>query len=128
MNLTFCGLHAIHNFGPIAKDTLKEFESLAEIPQNTSGFHKVEARSCTLLWELSKAFTRAHNYQKTGAVHNFEPYMNAIGQKNHFVSLHAERINVLFVKAAAAYYHRNHVSDYLEEMFNTTKQVVLFSQ
>ena len=71
LTATFSGLHAIHNLGSIAKETLKEFESLAGIPPNTSRFHKAEARSCTLLWELSKAFTRTHNYQKAGAVHNF---------------------------------------------------------
>ena len=36
-------------------------------------------------------------------------------EKNHFVSLHGERINVLFVQGAAAYYHRKHVSNYLDE-------------
>ena len=115
MNHTFCGLHAIHNLGSIAKETMKEFESLAGIPPNTSGFHKAEAQSCTLLWEVSKAFTRIHNYQKTGVFHNFERYLNDGGEKNHFVSLHGERINVLFIQGAAAYYHRYHVSDYLEE-------------
>ena len=128
MNHTFCGLHAIHNLGSIAKETLKEFKSLGVIPPNTSGFHIAEARICTLLWELSKAFTRAHNYQKAGAVHNFEPYLNAIGEKNHFVSLHGERITVLFVQGVAAYYHRNNVKWLSRGMFNTTKQVALLSQ
>ena len=114
MHHTFCGLHAIHNLGSTAKETLKEFESLAGV-EITGTFSKPEARSCQLLWELSKAFTRGHDYQQGGAVHLFEPYLSRIGEKNHFVSLHGERINVLFVQGAAAYYHRKHVSNYLDE-------------
>ena len=115
MNHTFCGLHAIHNLGSTAKETLKEFEILAGIQQVATGSAKPEARSCQLLWELSKAFTRAHNYQKAGVVHYFETYLDTLGERNHSVSLHGERINILFVQGAAAYYHRKHVSDYLEE-------------
>ena len=31
MNHTFCGLHTIHNLGSMAKETLREFETLAGI-------------------------------------------------------------------------------------------------
>ena len=81
----------------------------------TSTFTKPEARSCQLLWELSKAFTQAHDYLKAGAVQYFDAYLNNLSEKNHFVSLHRERINIIFVQGGAAYYHRKHVSEYLEE-------------
>ena len=72
MNHTFCGLHAIHSIGSTAKETLLKFETLAGFEPVTSTFTKPEARSCQLLWELSKAFTRAHDYQKAGAVQYFD--------------------------------------------------------
>ena len=64
MNHTFCGLHAIHNIGSTAKETLHEFETLVGFLPVTSAFTKPEARSFQLLWELSKAFPQAHDYQK----------------------------------------------------------------
>ena len=115
MNHTFCGLHAIHNIGSTAKETLCEFETLVGFQPVTSIFTKPEARSCQLLWELSKAFTRAHDYQKAGAVQYFDAYLNNLSEKNHFVSLRGERINIIFVQGDAAYYHRKHVSEYLEK-------------
>ena len=57
MNHTFCGLHAIHNIGSTAKETLCEFETLVGFQPIISTFTKPETRSCQLLWELSKAFT-----------------------------------------------------------------------
>ena len=93
---------------------MHEFETLVGFQPVTSTFTKPEARSCQLLWELSKAFTRAHDYQKAGAVQYFDAYLNNLSEKNHFVSLHGERINI-FVQGGAAYYHWKHVSEYLEE-------------
>ena len=115
MNHTFCRLHAIHNIGSTAKETLHEFETLVGFQPVTFTFTKPEARSCQLLWELSKAFTRAHDYQKAGAVQYFDAYLNNLSEKNHFVSLHGERINIIFVQGGAAYYHWKHVSEYLEK-------------
>ena len=112
MNHTFCGLHAIHNIGSTAKETLREFETLVGFQPVTSTFTKPDTRSCQLLWELSKAFTRAHDYQEAGVVQYFDAYLNNFSEKNHLVSLHGERINI-FVQDGAAYYHRKHVSEYL---------------
>ena len=67
------------------------------------------------MWELSKAFTQAHDYRKAGAVQYFDAYFNNLSEKNHSVSLHGERINITFVQGGAAYYHRKHVSEYLEK-------------
>ena len=105
MNHTFCGLHAIHNIGSTAKETLHEFETLVGFHPVTSAFTKPEARSCQLLWELSKAFTQACDYQKAGAVQYFDAYLNNLSEKTHFVSLCGERINIIFVQGDAAYYH-----------------------
>ena len=115
MNHTFSGLHAIHNIGSTAKETLYEFETLVGFQPVTSTFTKPEARSCQLLWELSKAFTQSHYYQKAGAVQYFDAYLNNLSEKNNFVSLRGERINIIFVQGGAAYYHRKQVSEYLKK-------------
>ena len=92
MDHVFCGIHAIHNVGSVCKEAIKEFEEIAgDIPHETRGpLQKSEACTCSLLWELSKAFTKGHNYQKAGVLHSFEAYLSSIGAKNHFVSLHGE--------------------------------------
>ena len=86
MNHVFCGIHAIHNVGSVCKEAKKEFEEIAgDIPHETRGpFQKSEACTCSLLQELSKAFTKGHNYQKAGVPHSFEAYLSSIGAKKSF--------------------------------------------
>ena len=114
MNHLFCGMHAIHGMGTVCKDAVKEFENLAASQITTHGFSKQNARTYDILYEISKALTKGHGYEKAGAVHFFEPYLHKQGLKNKLVSFKGERINILFVIAGAAYYHRNHIIDFLE--------------
>ena len=114
MNQLFCGMHAIIGMADVCKDALKEFENVAASELITSGFQKGNARSFDILTEISKAFTRAHSYQKGGVVDFWESYLSNKELRNKIVSFRGERINVLFVIAGAAYYHRNHIKDFLE--------------
>ena len=114
MNQPFCGMHAIIGMTNVCKDVLKEFEKVAASELVTSGFQKGNARGFDILMEISKVFTRAHSYQKGGVVDFWESYLCNKGLKNHIVSFHGERINVLYVIAGAAYYHRDHIKEFLE--------------
>ena len=114
MNQLFCGMHAIIGMANVCKDALKEFENVAASELVTSGFQKGNARSFDILMEISKAFTRGHSYQKGGVVDFWESYLHNKNSKNKIVSFRGERINVLYVIAAAAYYHRDHIKDFLE--------------
>ena len=98
----------------VCKEALKEFETVAASVLTTSGFNKGNAQSYDILWEISKAFNTGHEYHKAGVVNFFDPYLQERGVKNHLVSFCGERINILFVIAAAAYYHREHILDFLD--------------
>ena len=114
MNNLFCGAHVIINLGTVAKSAVKEFENIAAIQLQTNGFKNVDgSRTVSILLELSKAFCRGHNYQKAGAVSYWQPYLDSIDVKNEFVSFRGERINILFVNAAAAYFHKEHVIEFV---------------
>ena len=114
MNQLFCGMHAIIGMANVCKDALKEFENVAASELVTSGYQKGNARSFDILWEISKAFTTGHGYQKAGVVDYWEPYLSNKDLKNKIVSFCGERINVLYVIAGAAYYHRDHIKDFLK--------------
>ena len=114
MNQLFCGMHAINGMGNVCIESLKEFENLAAPEIITHGFKKSTSRSYNLLHEVSKALTTGHDYQKAGVAHYFEPYLQDKGIQNKLVSFRGERINVFFVIAGAAYYHRNHIIDFLD--------------
>ena len=50
---------------------IKEFESLAASQISTHDFNKQNARSYGILYEISKALTTGHGYEKGGVVHFF---------------------------------------------------------
>ena len=114
MNQLFCVMHSIHGIGNVCKDSLKDFEASAAPEITTHGFQKATARSYNILWEISKALTYGHGYEKAGVVYYFEPYLNERGIQNRLVSFRGERINILFVIAADAYYHCNHILYFLD--------------
>ena len=115
MNQLFCGMHAIIGMANVCKEALKEFEHVAASELVTCWFQKGNARSFDILMEVSKAFTQGHAYQKGGVVDYWESYLYNKGLKNNIVSFPGERINVLCVIAAAAYYHREHIAEFLQE-------------
>ena len=114
MNHLYCGLHTIINMGTVAKDVSKEFESIASSDLVSHSYTRGSARSCELLYELSKALTYTHDYQKAGVAHEWAAYLDSKGITNHVVCTKGERINVLFAAAAGAYFHRTHVADFLQ--------------
>ena len=115
MNQLFCGMHAIIGMANVCKEALKEFEHVAASELVTRGFQKGNSRSFDILMELSKAFTTGHGYQKGGVVDFWDIHLHGKGLKNHVVSFQGERINILYVIAAAAYYHREHILNFLQK-------------
>ena len=56
-----------------------------------------------------------HTKKVKGGVTDFwECYLFNKGLKNHIISFCGKRINVLFVIGVAAYYHREHILEFLE--------------
>ena len=114
MSQLFCGMHAITGMANVCKEVLKEFEHVAASELVTSGFQKGNARCFDILMELSKAFTTSHGYQKGGVTDYCKSYLSQNQLSNHIISFCGERINVLYVIAAVAYYHREHILEFLE--------------
>ena len=113
INGLMCGMHAVHGVGKVTKDALKDFENIACPEQEFRGFQKSDSRTYSLLWEISKAFTQAHDYQKAGVAHYFEAHLTSVEQKNHLISLRGERINALFVMGAASFFHKQHILEFI---------------
>ena len=110
MNNLFCGAHVIINMAASGKSAVKEFESIAPEQMHHKGFVRADSsRTFGILMELSKGFCAGYQYQKTGAVSFWQPYIESKGLKSKFISFKEERINILFVNAAAAYYHKGHI-------------------
>ena len=118
MNNLFCSAHVIGNCGSVAKNSLKDYEDFCEL-KDYSG--KGTSRSFQFLHALSKATTSAHDYQKAGVAHWWEAYCEAEGIENKLISLRGERINIIFLLGGAAYYHRDHLTDFFEKNPATNK-------
>ena len=76
-------------------------------------YQKGTARN-DILWEISKALTTGQGYVKAGVFDFFEAYLQSKGLQNYLVSFRGERIKITFVIGGAAYYHQNHIVDFLD--------------
>jgi hypothetical protein len=113
MNNLFCSVHAVGNCGTVAKSSLKDFEEMCELPNDN--IMKGTARTYQFLFALSKALTYAHDYQRAGVAHYWAAHLKEENVKDQMVSLKGERINILFILGGAAYYHRDHLQNFLKK-------------
>jgi E1A/CREB-binding protein len=60
----------------------------------------------------AKAFTE-HGCDKSGIAADWKTYLDQIGKENKLVTYRAHRFNILFYSAAATYYHRNDIFNFL---------------
>ena len=114
MNQHFCGIHATYSMGNTSKGSVKEFEALVAPAITSQGFRKEVQELKDIVWEISKALTHGNGYEVAGAADYFEPFDYDHGLQSKLVSFRGERINVIFIIAGAAYYHRNHIIDFLD--------------
>ncbi len=115
INKTYCGMHVIVGLGRVAKESLEDFEEIAAPNAETRGFKKAGPRTYNLMYEISKALTPGHDYQKAGVCDYFEPFLSSVGHKNHLVTFRGERINIIFVMGGAAYFHRQDILTFKEK-------------
>ena len=115
VNHLFCALHVVHNIGTVAKTALKDFESAASQSKiGSSGFVSAQSRTVDLLYELSKAFSVSHNYQKAGMADMWELFLADRNRKNIIVSGRGERINIIFLMGGAAFYHKHDIVEFIK--------------
>ena len=112
MNNLFCSVHVVGNCGSVAKTSLKLFEEICELQNaNKTG----TAQTYQFLYALSKALTFGHNYQKAGVADYWAVFMDEMKLRSQIMSLKGERFNVLFLLGVAAYYHREHIVQFIAE-------------
>ena len=117
MHHVFCGLHVLHNMGLYAEKAIKEWEKVVlEDASIHSGFQKGNSRSYDLLFELSKLTSVAHGDQRSGKAAEWHSYLNKIDEKNYMTSFLHHRFNIFFVLGGSAYFHRNHLRDFVNHL------------
>ena len=123
----FCKMHLLVNFATEADKVLQinEADIVADgrnqfAMGNESGAARLIRTSCKALTE--------HGCDMSGMASHWLTYLEEQNIKNHLISYRANRFNVLFYDAAATYYHRNHISDFISSLPdpNNLLKAVLF--
>ena len=78
MHNLFCGLHVIINMASTTKVALKDYEGIAAKQMKAHGFQKSSSRTVNLMYELSKAFNKAFDYQKWGAANDWNLFLHIL--------------------------------------------------
>ncbi|XP_064600328.1 uncharacterized protein LOC135466649 [Liolophura sinensis] len=117
MNSLFCGLHVIVNMATEAKKALKLYQD-RNIPREDlgPGFNTNNSRSYDLIYQVCKALTTGperQSDQKSGYGEEFAVHMEGLKKVVKLVPFLGNRFNILFHDAAATYFHRQDIVEFL---------------
>lgn len=109
-----CRMHLLANLAPAADKALAAYElSVCEDPQNPESYQSYGSGTHRLVRSAAKAFTQ-RGCDKAGVHSYFETFLRSRGQENHLVTFHGHRFNIAFYDAAAVYYHRKDITEFLD--------------
>ena len=109
MNQLFCRMHAIIGMANVCKEALKEFEHVAASELVTSGFNKGNARCFDIL-----SPPPMHTKKVVSQIFGSLTCSMKDLRTTLFLSVVRRLMYCLFVIGAAAYYHREHILEFLE--------------
>lgn len=108
-----CRMHLLANLAPAADKALVAYElSVCDDPQNPESFQSHGSGAHRLVRSAAKAFTQ-RGCDKAGVHSYFEAFLRGRGQENHLLTFHGHRFNIVFYDAAAVYYHRKDITEFL---------------
>ena len=116
VNHLFCGIHVLHNLGTYTEESVKEFEKIAALVNQHSGFQTSNSRTYDMLYEISKLCSYTHGDQRNGKAKEWKAFLEKKGIQNKIVSFLHHRFNVDFVLGGVVYFHRNHWKSFLSHL------------
>ena len=111
----FCKMHLLVNFATECDKALKEFEqNIIVSGRNPHSFSKSESGACRLVRMAAKALT-THGSEKAGVASYWNSFLEEKGETNKIATFRSNRFNILFYDAAALFYHKSHLQDFLNQ-------------
>ena len=106
----YCKMHLLVNFASESDRILKlnEQDIVSEGRNPFALGPCAESGAARLARTSAKAFTE-HGCDKSRVAADWMTYLQLEGKENELVSYRANRFNILFVSAAATYFHRNDI-------------------
>ncbi|XP_003729015.2 uncharacterized protein LOC100888157 [Strongylocentrotus purpuratus] len=111
----FCKMHLFVNFATEADKVLKINEADVIAAGKNQFAFGTESGAARLIRTSAKALTQ-RGCDMSGMAANWMTYLEEQNIKNHLISYRANRFNVLFYSAAATYYHRRHIFDFISTL------------
>lgn len=138
VNNFFCGLHLLVNFAESSSSVLKNYESMCEKIDSSESFKdfysldfeenddvnisKLDGHVITFLRFCAKCFGKGVD-ERNGCYADFCTYCRDKKERNSFISFRGNRFNVIFLMAEFAFFHKNHVLDFLDNVHGATNFV-----
>ena len=118
----FCKLHLLTNFATETDKYLKSFEKVMtkDDAENQYAFTTKESSPVQLIRIACKAF-HPRGSDECGVASPFNSFLSEINETNRFASFIGNRFNILYHNAAALYYHKEHIKNFLENWPNPNR-------
>ena len=109
----FCKVHPLITFAEESNKALLWFESAvmegkSKYALPSSG----ESGTVRLIRTACQAFQKRGN-QQAGQLEDFKPYLGELDYPLKLITMEGQRFNVIFYNGGAVYYHREHVSNFI---------------
>jgi len=111
-------MHLLVNFASECDKCLKEFEqNIVVSGRNPHAFNNSESGACRLVRTAAKALT-SHGSEKAGVASYWNSFLEDKGESNKIVTFRSNRFNILFFDAAALFFHKSHLQDFLNQFLS----------
>ena len=115
-----CRLHLLANFAPAADRGLAAYEAAVCSGQNPHSFEDSGSGTFRLVRTSAKALTQ-RGCEKSGIHSYFKTFLDGREKKNHILTYHGHRFNIVFHDAGAVFYHAGDIKDILLKWPNPNK-------
>ena len=122
----FCMLHPLLTFAEEANKALIHFENACLEGTNYSKFALPvagESGSVRTTRTSCSAFEK-RGHQAAGMSQYFDVYLKDVGEQSQFIQMVGNRFNVLFFNAAATFYHKDHMQNFIQSHAPTVNRLL----
>lgn len=85
--------------------------------RNPQTFNNSESGACRLVRTAAKALT-SHGSEKAGVASYWNSFLEDMGESNKIATFRSNRFNILFFDAAAFFFHKCHLQDFLNQFLS----------
>ena len=124
----FCKVHPLITFAEESNKALLRFESAVMEGESKYALPSSgESGTVRLIRTACQAFQKRGN-QQAGQSEDFKSYLGELDYPLKLITMEGQRFNVIFYNGGAVYYHREHVSNFINSKYKNNRLLLAVNE